>query len=158
MIKKIVYLHGLESKAGGPKVDFLATKGLVYAPEMDFKTLDLYDLMGKIGKPDLIIGSSMGGYFAFAIATSTNHKCILLNPAVHSRTFEIDGLTSGKERIIGIVALGAADDIISPGKTFNMLRGDWNDLYMHLENNMGHRVPLSVFIDMYNKMHDEGYI
>ena len=38
MIKKIVYLHGLESKAGGPKVDFLATKGLVYAPEINFKT------------------------------------------------------------------------------------------------------------------------
>ena len=60
-MKKIVYLHGLESKAGGPKVNFLATKGMVYAPKLNFNTLDIEKLMGKIGKPDLIIGSSMGG-------------------------------------------------------------------------------------------------
>ena len=40
-MKKIVYLHGLESEAGGPKVSFLAEKGTVYAPKMDYKTLDL---------------------------------------------------------------------------------------------------------------------
>ena len=40
-MKKIVYLHGLESESGGPKVSFLAEKGMVYAPNMDYVTLDL---------------------------------------------------------------------------------------------------------------------
>ena len=40
-MKKIVYLHGLESEPGGTKVSFLATKGRVYAPAMDYETLDL---------------------------------------------------------------------------------------------------------------------
>ena len=36
-MKKVLYLHGLESKQGGPKVDFLAKEFCVYAPEMDYK-------------------------------------------------------------------------------------------------------------------------
>ena len=50
MMKKIVYLHGLESKAGGPKVDFLATKGMVYAPEINYNTLD-YNSFSKFLTP-----------------------------------------------------------------------------------------------------------
>ena len=37
-MKKILYLHGLESEQGGPKVSFLATKGMVYAPEMNYES------------------------------------------------------------------------------------------------------------------------
>ena len=44
-MKKIVYLHGLESEAGGPKVSFLAEKGMVYAPEMDYETFDLHEFI-----------------------------------------------------------------------------------------------------------------
>jgi len=38
-MKKIVYLHGLESEPGGTKVSFLAEKGMVYAPEMNYESL-----------------------------------------------------------------------------------------------------------------------
>jgi len=161
-MKSVIYFHGLESKPGGIKVEFLNNAvDIVEAPAMDYTQKGVFkewlDYV-KTEQPDLIIGSSMGGYFALALASHTGIPVLAFNPAVHSRTFEIDGLQSGKKRVKGIIALGAADDIISPAKTFNMLRGDWNDLYIHLENNMGHRVPLSVFIDMYNKMHDEGHI
>ena len=36
-MKKILYLHGLESKQGGLKVEYLATQGAVFAPDMDYK-------------------------------------------------------------------------------------------------------------------------
>ena len=53
-MKKILYLHGLESEPGGTKVSFLATKGTVYAPAMDYKTLDLDEFIHTLGMPDLI--------------------------------------------------------------------------------------------------------
>jgi predicted esterase YcpF (UPF0227 family) len=70
-MKKVLYLHGLESKQGGPKVDFLTKEFCVYAPEMDYKDPMLqnwvYFVMRQFN-PDLIIGSSMGGYIADILA------------------------------------------------------------------------------------------
>ena len=63
-MKKVLYLHGLESKQGGPKVDFLANEFIVHAPKMDYTDPELNIKMFFIMhdfKPDLIIGSSMGG-------------------------------------------------------------------------------------------------
>ena len=39
---KIVYLHGLESPQGGPKVDFLNQLGETLAPSMDYKKPNLF--------------------------------------------------------------------------------------------------------------------
>jgi len=66
-MKRIVYLHGLESTQGGVKVSFLAEENFVYAPKMDYKDPTTFKkVLDKITKfkPNLIIGSSMGGYFA----------------------------------------------------------------------------------------------
>ena len=154
MIKKIVYLHGLESKAGGPKVDFLATKGLVYAPEMDFKTLDLYDLMGKIGKPDLIIGSSMGGYIADILGSHLGVDVLLFNPALHSRSidFDFDNDTPyGGENYKRTIILGTEDDVIDPKITKKLRPYYDNSAKFEEIEGMGHRTSLDVFINMYNK-------
>ena len=153
MIKKIVYLHGLESKAGGPKVDFLATKGLVYAPKMDFKTLDLYDLMGKIGKPDLIIGSSMGGYVADILGSHLGVDVLLFNPALHSRSIEIDsdGEIYSNKKYKRTIILGTEDDVINPKMTKNIRPKYDNSAKFEEIEGMGHRTSLNVFINMYNK-------
>ena len=79
-MKKILYLHGLESEPGGTKVSFLATKGTVYAPAMDYKTLDLDEFIHTLGMPDLIIGSSMGGYVADIIGSRLGSDVLLFNP------------------------------------------------------------------------------
>ena len=51
----ILYLHGLESSAGGPKVEYLRMVGnLVTAPEMDYKDPEQYQ---KIC--DIILNSYM---------------------------------------------------------------------------------------------------
>ena len=88
-MKKIVYLHGLESEPGGTKVSFLAEKGMVYAPNMNYETLDLNEFIFTLGMPDLIIGSSMGGYVADIIGSQLGVDVLLFNPALHSRTIPV---------------------------------------------------------------------
>jgi len=153
MIKKIVYLHGLESKAGGPKVDFLATKGLVYAPEIDYNTLDVEKLMGKIGKPDLIIGSSMGGYVADILGSHLGVDVLLFNPALHSRSIEIDsdGEIYGEKNYKRTIILGTKDNVINPEITKKLRPYFDNSAKFEEIEGMGHRTPLDVFINMYNK-------
>ena len=153
-MKKIVYLHGLESEPGGPKVSFLAEKGTVYAPTMDYETLDLHKFILTLGMPDLIIGSSMGGYIADIIGSILGVDVLLFNPALHSRSidFDFDNDTPyGGENYKRTIILGTEDDVINPKIT--------KKLRPHLDNSakfeeiegMGHRTPLDVFINMYNK-------
>ena len=87
-----------------------------------------------------------------ALSTHTGIPVLVFNPAIHSRSIEIDGLGSGTEKLKGLVVLGKKDDVIVPDLTLQMLKGDWNDLEIVVEKNMGHRVPLEIFVDMYNKM------
>ena len=153
-MKKIVYLHGLESKAGGPKVDFLATKGMVYAPEMDYETLDLEELMGKIGKPDIIIGSSMGGYIADILGSQLGIDVLLFNPALHSRSIEFDfdgGTGYGNKNYKRTIILGTEDDIINPEVTKKLWPVYDNSAKFEEIEGMGHRTSLDVFVNMYNK-------
>jgi pimeloyl-ACP methyl ester carboxylesterase len=156
MVKSVIYFHGLESPQGGIKVEFLDQEvDFLEAPAMDYTQKDIFEEWldyVKTEEPDLLIGSSMGGYFAMALSSHTGIPVLVFNPAIHSRSIEIDGLGSGTEKLKGLVVLGKNDNTISPDLTFQMLKGDWNDLEIIVEKNMGHRVPLDIFIDMYNKM------
>ena len=149
-MKKIVYLHGLESEAGGPKVSFLATKGTVYAPAMDYKTLDLDEFIHTLGMPDLIIGSSMGGYVADIIGSRLGSDVLLFNPALHSREIdpEYEYYNNGYIRTI---VLGTEDDIIDPELTKKLWSVHGNEAEYDEIEGMGHRTPLDVFVNMYNK-------
>jgi len=151
-MKKIVYLHGLESESGGPKVSFLAEKGMVYAPNMDYVTLDLSEFIFTLGMPDLIIGSSIGGYVADIIGSQLGVDVLLFNPALHNRTvikeFNED---YGSQPYKRTIVLGTEDHVINPEITKN-IRPKWdNEATFDEIEGMGHRTPLDVFINMYNK-------
>ena len=149
-MKKIVYLHGLESEPGGTKVSFLAEKGMVYAPAMDYKTLDLDEFIYTLGMPDLIIGSSMGGYVADIIGSRLGVDVLLFNPALHSRRIDPEYQYYGNQYKRTIV-LGTEDDIVNP-ETTKKLWSVHSNIAIHDEvEGMGHRTPLDVFINMYNK-------
>jgi len=160
-MKNVLYLHGLESNQGGPKVEFLASECAVYAPKIDYKAEDLHGKIHNIilnFKPDLIIGSSMGGYVAHEFAKAFNLPAILLNPALHSRSFEPDldtfilGFdTKFQER--QIILLGMNDDVIIPQLTKIILEND--PRFVIEEGEHGHRTPLDIFIDTYNKYKNE---
>ena len=153
-MKKIVYLHGLESDPGGPKVSFLAEKGMVYAPTMDYKTLDLHEFILTLGMPDLIIGSSMGGYIADIIGSQLGVDVLLFNPALHSRSIDFDfdnGVGYGGENYKRTIILGTEDDVINPKTTKKLWPVYDNSAKFEEIEGMGHRTPLDVFINMYNK-------
>ena len=146
------YLHGLESKVGGPKVDFLnEVTDEVFAPPMDYTNHrlfgELYRKVVKEGKPDLIIGSSMGGYFADALGSHFDIEVLLFNPALHSRSIKVKlpyGKTNWKRNFV----VGTEDTIVDPKAT--LVYKDIAKSYTEIEG-MGHRTPLSVFKDIYNK-------
>ena len=150
---KVWYLHGLESDPGGPKVDFLnEVADEVFAPAMDYRNHkafgELYRKVTKEGKPDLIIGSSMGGYFADALASHFGIEVLLFNPALHSRSIERnlpDGNTNCKKTFV----VGTEDDVINPKLTKALadLSANWIEI-----EGMGHRTTLNVFKDIYNKV------
>ena len=156
-MKKVLYLHGLESKQGGPKVDFLAKEFCVYAPEMDYKDpmfQNWVDFVMRQFQPDLIIGSSMGGYVADILAQKYGVPAILFNPALHNRSFEpaIEPLIEGEQADLQkkkIVVLGKDDEVIPPYLTKLMLEN--NRYYKVVLEEMTHQTPLNIFIDTISK-------
>ena len=151
-MKKVLYLHGLESKQGSPKVDFLTKEFCVYAPEMDYKDQMLQnwvDFVMRQFQPDLIIGSSMGGYFADALGSHLDTEVLLFNPALHSRTIEPEGVTYGETNWKRNFVVGTEDDVIDPKATrvYKDLANSWTEI-----EGMGHRTSLTVFRDIYNKV------
>jgi hypothetical protein len=160
-MKKVLYLHGLESKQGGKKVDFLANEFCVHAPTMDYKNLMVQNELEFIMRqfdPDIIIGSSMGGYTANILAQKYGKPAILFNPALHNRSFEpaIEPLVAGEEADLQdrkIVVLGKNDEVIPPYITKIMLENNRN--YEIIIEEMGHRTPLNIFIDTINNYKNE---
>ena len=149
-MKKILYLHGLESEQGGTKVSFLAEKGTVYAPAMDYKTLDLDEFIYTLGMPDLIIGSSMGGYVADIIGSRLGVDVLLFNPALHNRGIDSEYEYYG-ENYKRTIVLGTEDNVINPELTKKLWSILGNEAEYDEIEGMGHRTPLDVFINMYNK-------
>ena len=149
-MKKILYLHGLESKQGGTKVSFLAEKGMVYAPEMNYESLNLHEFILTLGMPDLIIGSSMGGYVADVIGSRLGVDVLMFNPALHSREIAVNHEYYNNKYKRTII-LGTEDDVIDPELTKKLWSIHGNEAEYDEVEGMGHRTPLDVFINMYNK-------
>ena len=156
MKKRVLYLHGLESQQGGEKVEFLANKCYVHAPEMDYSRKDIFPFLIQIMadfKPDVVIGSSMGGYSALILGALYNVPVIAFNPALHSRSFNpnfpkfVEQHFPQNARII----LGEEDTVIDPNKTIDYLKDKVKFNYPNLKiervDKMGHRVPFDIFIN-----------
>jgi pimeloyl-ACP methyl ester carboxylesterase len=157
-MKKILYLHGLESSNVCDKVDFLKENAIVIAPSIDYSKPSLEEeLLYIVEKfsPDLIIGSSMGGFVGMMIANRYNIECILFNPAIHSRPMEpnLKSLQYDdiKHSFNPIVILGMEDDVINPLISKEMLDDALSYCNIMEVEDLGHRVPLDVFVDIYNK-------
>ena len=160
-MKKVLYLHGLESKQGGPKVEFLANEFYVHAPAMDYTDPYLAVKVAHIMEnfqPDFIIGSSMGGYVADILAEKYGKPAILFNPALHNRSFEpaISYPVEGEQAELQekkVVVLGKDDEVIPPYITKLMLENNFN--YKIVLEEMAHQTPLNIFIDTVNKYKNE---
>ena len=147
---KIVYLHGLESGPNGSKVGYLKNLGCnVLHPPMKYRDEDCFektlDLI-KWYKPDFIVGSSMGGYFAYLYGKHLKLPVLLLNPALHSRSFEPKVVLPENDRDSKVYLItGKNDDVIDPKRTVKWLnendKWDWNP-NNHYSFDHGHRTPI----------------
>jgi hypothetical protein len=85
MKRKVLFLHGLESKPGGKKPAFLKEHGFEVLnpllPKNDFlKSCDIAQALVDNECPDVVIGSSRGGAVAMAIDPK-NAELVLIAPA-----------------------------------------------------------------------------
>ena len=153
-----MYLHGLESSNVCDKVDFLKEHAIVLAPSIDYRKSNIEEelmYMVESFEPDLIIGSSMGGFMGMALANRYNIKCIAFNPAIHSRPIEpyspslkYDDIRFG---FSPVVVLGLEDDVIDPAKSEDLLEQMEIECEIERVKGLGHRIPFDVFVDIYNK-------
>jgi hypothetical protein len=157
-MRKIMYLHGLESSNVCDKVDFLREQNEVLAPSIDYNKSNIEEelmYMVESFQPDLIIGSSMGGFVGMALSNRYNIKCIVFNPAIHSRPMEPNLPSLQKDDInFGfnpIVVLGMEDTIINPAKSEDLLEQMEIECEIERVEGLGHRIPFYVFADIYNK-------
>lgn len=152
----ILYLHGLESSAGGPKVEYLRMLGnLVTAPEMDYKDPEQYQkicdtiLNSYMEEPiDLIIGSSMGGYFAYHLGKQFDIPMLLLNPALHSRPYDLVISSVGEYDPLIFLGVGEYDGVIDYTETLNILDNNVGESFFrgnYWKGDHGHTTPLEFF-------------
>lgn len=153
---KILYLHGLESKAGGPKVEYLKMIGhKVVAPDMDYENSEQFSRLAvyiadQKGDFDLIIGSSMGGYFAYELGRHFDIPVLLLNPALHSRSIEPhverlhEDIAADPLVFLGV---GEYDNVINYEKTLDILDEEARCFFRgnYWKGDHGHQTPLDFF-------------
>jgi predicted esterase YcpF (UPF0227 family) len=145
---KIAYLHGLDANNLGPKNEWLKSISKLVDPQIDYREKYIYQTIRSqifAFNPDLIIGSSMGGYFAYELAKELNITALLFNPALHSRSVAPD-MTSheiGIHTPIMRFVFGKNDETINPIKTMNIIQKEGYDNYTLGEH--GHGTPLEVF-------------
>jgi len=157
---KILYLHGLESSVGGPKVEYLESLGhKVDAPDMCWDVggnfTSIADHIAYEDNFDLIIGSSMGGYFAYELGKTFDIPVLLLNPALHSRSMEPEVTVCPEDEVgypLVFLGVGSNDDVIDYTKTLEYLD---EDAICFFENNCligdhGHQTPLDFFQEVFD--------
>lgn len=85
MFKRILYLHGIGSTGGGSTVEMLKKafpNTDIFSPELPTMPKTAFNYITKIRKtynPDLIIGTSLGGFYTMLISGVPK---LLINPAM----------------------------------------------------------------------------
>jgi esterase/lipase len=143
-----LYLHGLNSTNVNDRTRWLSNFGKVVNPLMHYRNYpENYKYLEKLVQkyhPDVIVGSSMGGYMAFHLGNYFRIPTILLNPALIMTTIvKLDNrlwATDAKHYI----SLGKNDEVIPPDTTKKLLKY-WQVPYQIYEFDIGHETPFEVF-------------
>ena len=150
---KIAYLHGLESSIDqkDPKIIFLNDKfDKVYTPQINYRDDNTFDKLIKDIKslnPDLIVGSSMGGYVSYLIGSKLSIPTLLFNPGVVGRSFEPVVDDSNLKGSNHTVHLGKNDNVINGKNVKTFFTHEGIGKFSYHQYDGGHRVPAVVFIN-----------
>jgi len=146
-VNRVAFFHGMESKPVSEKNRVLESGfSFVYAPPMNYRDPSLFtEVLNQVKESniELLIGSSMGGWFAYCISTLTGIPTLLFNPALHSRQFDPQ-IELGEVKSHHTVILGRHDRIIDPVTSLQWLaENKVNSSSWYVE--MEHRIPIEVF-------------
>jgi surfactin synthase thioesterase subunit len=150
---KIAYLHGLESNINqnDPKIIFLNNNfNEVFTPFINYKDKNTFaKLFSKIKEmnPDIIVGSSMGGYFAYLIGSKLGIETLLFNPAVVSMTLDPTVDDTDLRGARHNVFLGKNDNVISGKDIRSYFDSNGVGNFKYRSYKGGHRVPEDTFIN-----------
>lgn len=149
----IAFFHGLESFSKSDKSKFLISTYDAFCPPMNYKESDLFDkTLNEIKekKVTLLVGSSMGGWFAYCMSTLTGIPTLLFNPALHSRSIQ-PNVKIGNKKSNHTLILGKHDNVIDPVQT--VLWCDENGIgnFKYYYENNEHQTPLNIFKKYVNK-------
>jgi hypothetical protein len=145
---RVAFFHGLESAPHSEKnVALDSLFDFVYAPPMDYTDKGLFDRVLKevqSNNVELLIGSSMGGWFAYCISTITGIPTLIFNPAVQGRSME-PKIKQGSKRVKHTVILGRKDDVIDPHKSIDWFDKNGIGTFVYNWESNAHRIPINVF-------------
>ena len=150
---KIAYLHGLESSIDifSVKITWLKENfDQIYTPTIKYQNKESFaSITAHIKKqsPDYIVGSSMGGYFAYLIGATLGIPTILFNPAVIGRSFDPVVDDSNFKVTTHNVFLGKTDEVISGALVQSYFNRLGQGEFTYTVYNGGHRVSAEVFIN-----------
>ncbi len=152
---KIALFHGLNGNYRGEKYQYLSQSyNQLYAPDMNYledpylfdKTLTALEAF----KPDILVGNSMGGWFAYLFSTFLGTPTLLFNPALHGREPFVHTPMYTREGTIKssqyICVLGIDDTVIDPLKTITCFkeRGILEQITFLIGHD-GHEIPQAKF-------------
>ncbi len=143
-----LYLHGLNSTNVNDRTDWLKQFGKLINPLMVYQNLPMnFQYLEKLVrrfKPDVIVGSSMGGYMAFHLGRYYRIPTILLNPALIMATIIKPDNRLLASDSMHYISLGVKDEVIPPHTTKLLLKY-WQAPHQIYEYDMGHETSFEVF-------------
>lgn len=127
---KLLYFHG----SGGGSIAELAkhfkSEGIeLISPEISYFDFIgneyMFPMLDKLAKEaDIIVGNSMGGWFAYHLGIKNNKNILLFNPAISNKTLSHRCFNSITPNIVGLklnksmrVLLSDLDEVVDHAKT-----------------------------------------
>jgi len=147
---KVAFFHGLESAPRTFKnecLDDIFGAENVYAPAMDYRNPEMFEQVLnhlKHNPVDYLIGSSMGGWFAYKLSTLIDTPTLLFNPATNNRSF--NPITyAGGDIVPQRVVLGKDDKVVDPIETCFFFKEKFKAGVKFYFEDMEHRIPDEIF-------------
>lgn len=87
---KVLYLHGFGSSPNSDKVHSLSAAFDVVAPQIpidpDVARKMIFDLAGRLPKDTIVVGTSLGGYWASEVSDRFLLSALIINPSTSPRS------------------------------------------------------------------------
>lgn len=150
-MRKILYLHGLDSHLQTDRAAVLAPYGEVIAPTFDYKNNP--ELFGQLCHEykdiSAIIGSSAGGLVGYFLAQKLQKPCLLFNPALnyqHQMPFAPFWDKQYKQYML--LVMGVQDMVIPYKESLPIAlanKAPEQQIDIHLIQAMEHSFPIEIF-------------